>query len=53
MHPLIYTLVANKYATYKELRDDYDVEETLALYEACLVNSYNRHQAVTTKELKK
>lgn len=54
MHPMIYTIVTNRYATLKELRDDYSLEETLALYEACLVNTYNKHQAISqTKELKK
>ena len=51
MHPVIYTIVVNKLATLVEIRDVYSVEETLALYEACLVNIYNKHQAI--KEVKK
>ena len=35
-------LVVNKYATLKEIRDDYSVEEVIDLYEACRVNLYNK-----------
>ena len=40
---IIYTLITNKYATYKEIRDDYTIEEVLALYECCLINNYNKN----------
>ena len=43
MHYIIYTLVVNKYATYKELRDDYNIDEVLDLYESCMVNMHNRN----------
>ena len=39
---IIYTLVSNKYATLKELRDDYTIEEVNDLYEMCMVNMHNR-----------
>lgn len=41
---MTYVLVSNKYATLKELRDDYDVWEALDLYEICMVNLYNKSQ---------
>lgn len=43
---IIYTLITNRYATYKELRDDYTIDEVLNLYEICLVNLYNRHAMI-------
>lgn len=42
MHYIVYTLVVNRYATYKELRDDYTIDELLDLYEACMVNMHNK-----------
>ena len=39
---IIYTLISNKYATLKELRDDYTIEEVLDLYEICMTNMYNK-----------
>ena len=42
---MIYTLITNKYATLKEIRDDYSIDEVLDLYEACLVSLYNHYQA--------
>lgn len=44
VHPIIYLLVTNHYATYKEIRDDYDVWEVLDLYEMCIVNIYNKNE---------
>jgi len=46
---MIYQLVANKYATLKELKEDYDVEDTLDLYETFMVNLYNKHQVMRSK----
>ena len=40
--PIAYTLITNKLATLKELRDDYDVWEALDLYEICMVHTYNQ-----------
>ena len=42
IHPIIYVVITNKYATYKEIRDDYSVEEFLDLYELCIINLYNK-----------
>lgn len=42
MNAVIYTLITQHYATLKELRDDYDIEETLDLYEACCVSMHNK-----------
>lgn len=39
---MLYTLIINHVASYKELRDDYNIYEVLDLYEAWLVNVYNR-----------
>lgn len=43
---MLYVLISNHYATLKELRDDYDLEEALDLYEACLVNTHNKAEAM-------
>ena len=44
----IYTLVVNKYATLKEIRDEYSIEEVIALYDACMTNLYNKYKVVHT-----
>lgn len=44
----MYTLVANGYASYKEIRDEYSIEEVLDLYEMCLVQSYNKNVVAST-----
>ena len=44
LDPIIYTLIVNKYATLKEIRDDYTIEEVLDLYESCLIFNYNRNE---------
>lgn len=41
-HYIIYSLIINKLATYKELRDDYTIEEALDLYEMLMVSNYNK-----------
>lgn len=46
MNPVIYMLITQHYATYKELRDDYDVNEMLDMYEACCINMYNKAEAM-------
>lgn len=54
LDPIIYTIISNKYATLKEIRDDYSIDEVISLYEACLVNVYNKHQVTNLiKEVKK
>ena len=39
-------LIINKYATYKELRDDYNIDEVLDLYELCLVQLHNKNAII-------
>lgn len=39
---IVYALITNKYATLKELRDDYTIEEVLDLYEMMLINLTNK-----------
>lgn len=52
-YSLVYTLVTNKYATLKELRDDYDVFEALALYDMCAINLYNRNEILKSNRINK
>lgn len=42
---MIYMIINNGLATYKEIRDDYSFEEVIDLYETCLVSIYNSAQA--------
>jgi len=49
VHPIIYTLISNKLATLKEIRDEYSIDEVLDLYEICLVNAYNRAELLKDK----
>lgn len=46
MSVVIYTLITQGYATLKELRDDYDVDEMLDMYEACCISMYNKAEAI-------
>ena len=48
---IIYTLISNKYATLKELRDNYTIEEVLDLYEICMVNMYNRQMLLEERRI--
>lgn len=48
--PIIYLLIVNKYATLKEIRDDYSIKEVLDLYETCLVSLYNKKQTYDSVE---
>lgn len=45
--PLVYTLVANGFATYNELKE-YSIDEVITLYEICLVHSYNKAMVAKT-----
>lgn len=40
---MIYVLVTNRYATYRELKYEYTINEALDLYEIALVNIYNKY----------
>lgn len=46
---IIYALISSKLATLAELRDVYDCDEALDLYELYTVNAYNKssiHKAI-------
>ena len=43
VHPVVYVLVTNKYATMYELREKYRIEDVLDLYEIAMVNLYNKY----------
>lgn len=47
---MIYTLITNQYATYKELRDDYSIEEAIDLYDLCLTHLYNQFKLARGKD---
>lgn len=42
VHPIIYLLIANNYATLYELKHKYDIWDALDLYEICLTNIHNK-----------
>ena len=46
VHPIVYTLIANRFCTLAELRDVYDISDALALYEVCAVSAYNRAKMI-------
>lgn len=43
--PFIFTLISQKAATLREIRDCYTFEEAIDLYEIVLVSAYNQVQA--------
>ena len=42
VHPLIVLLITEKYATYKELKETYDIFEFLDLLEIAMTEQYNK-----------
>ena len=42
VHPIIYLIITNKLATYKELKYDLDIDDMIALYEIAMVSLYNK-----------
>lgn len=42
MNGIVYSLITARYATLKEIRDDYNIYEVLDLYECFRVENYNR-----------
>ena len=50
---VIYVLLTNHYATLKELRDDYSIDEVLDMYEACMVCLYNKAEMMTARKARK
>lgn len=49
IHPIIYALIINKFATYYELKYKYDIYEILDLYEVCMVSLYNKNLTLSNK----
>lgn len=47
MDKIIYALIINHYATLKEIRDDYSIDEVLDLYEALMIDIHNKNEAQT------
>ena len=46
MNAVLYALITQHYATLKELRDDYSIDEVLDLYEACCICMHNKAEAM-------
>lgn len=42
VHESIYLLVSNNYASYYDLKYNYDIDDFINLYEICIVNLYNK-----------
>ena len=40
---MIYILVTNGMATYKELKYELDIDDVIDLYEICMVKLYNKN----------
>ena len=43
VHYIIYIIVTNRLATYKELKYDLDLDDVADLYEIAMVNLYNKN----------
>lgn len=43
---ITYVIITNKLATYKELRDDYDTDEYLKLYDIAVTQISNKAKAL-------
>ena len=50
---ITYTIITNKLATYKELRDDYNVEEYLSLYDVAITQIHNKSVLIESKKVKR
>ena len=48
VHPIIYVLITNKYATYTDIKYNLTIEEVLDLYEMCMCNQYNKNTVLET-----
>ena len=42
IHPAIYVLVTNRFATYRELKSIYTIDEVLDMYEMAMTMLYNK-----------
>lgn len=41
IHPIVYSLIVNRYATLKEIKYEYTIEEVIELYEILKCKEYN------------
>lgn len=48
--PIIYSLINQHYATYKELRDDYTINEVLDIYEMMIVYNANKSIIINSEK---
>ena len=46
IHPVIYVLITNKYATLYELKHKYTIEEVIDMYEICMCNISNKIMSI-------
>lgn len=51
LHPIVYVLIVNNYATLREIKEFYEIEDVLDLYEAYRVSIYNK--SIATDAIKK
>ena len=47
---MIYVLITNKYATFHELKYDYDIDEALDLYEICMCSIANKNDIIEDRK---
>ena len=50
IHPMIYVLITNNYATLYELSNVYDMEEALDLYEICMCSISNKNDIIEDRK---
>jgi hypothetical protein len=46
IHPVVYVLITNNYATLDELKHKYTINEVIDLYEMCMCNISNKAFAI-------
>jgi len=46
LDPIIYVLITCNYATLHEIKDIYTIDDVLDLYEACMIQNYNRSRII-------
>jgi len=49
VHPIIYMLITNKFATYNEIKNVLDIDDVLNLYEVAMVTLYNKQIILDNK----
>lgn len=50
IHPIVYCLITNKYATLKEINEYYTIDEVLDMYEIFMCNNYNKKDFLENRE---